>query len=965
MEQHGSDVFVQLATTGDPGTASRGEVLIQVDSRTEDRDSEHLIFHVAESGAYDLVIEAYATDGDYNPPGGQYRALLRTERPASASDRLRAQAELAFATANIARQRRSTAVDIPGKFRTAERLFGTLDLPKRQGDALYELALLEARAGRTEIASRHFEDSAALFRRAGADRSRAVALARLATLVDRHGEPARAAELLGDSAELFARFGDRYNEANVLHNLGRLEGRRGLVLRSLRLLERSRALRLEHEDRRGLVDSNNGLGEAYLSLGEIELALDHHRRALDLAKQLPTEEDRAEHQATSHYFLGSALVAAQDLDGAAAAFRSAFEASRRHEGAVDPAHFQMAVGLVEVRRGNPRAAYTAYQEALESYRRKGDLPGLAACRNNLAFLFQKVGELDQALELHRSALEIYRRLEDREGEARSLLGIARAHHGRGDLLAALSHAEAALLRIEEVFTSGQAPASRSDLSLPFLTSRQEYYDFVVELLMRLHEQRPGEGYDALALATSEQSRARVLLDLVSARKGDPSRVAPGLRERKLRLQNEINREATGASRGGSKADVAAASEERLRDRLVELYRLTHEIQRQEGGSSLSARTLDLAEIQKLLGHDTALLEYRLGEDRSHLWLVTADGLSTHRLPPEMMLDRLGRRAYGLLVESDQITHSVSAQSALDGLSEILIEPVAPKLDVARLLVVTDGALSYLPFAALRIGSEALIDRFEVVQAPSASVVAALREREAERTAEDWDGLLAMVADPVFTSDDTRLADLSRLPRDLEAERDGFLRLPHSGREARSIVDLASRFGPVISATGFDANRALLLGGRLARYRIVHFATHGVLHSDHPELSALALSHYGPDGSLQAGRLPLHEIYGLELSAQLVVLSACRSALGPESPGEGLLGLPRGFLHAGARRVVVSLWRVDDESTAELMTRFYRHLLEDEEEPAAALRSAQLSLRAESPYAAPYHWAAFVLQGDWL
>jgi CHAT domain-containing protein len=166
------------------------------------------------------------------------------------------------------------------------------------------------------------------------------------------------------------------------------------------------------------------------------------------------------------------------------------------------------------------------------------------------------------------------------------------------------------------------------------------------------------------------------------------------------------------------------------------------------------------------------------------------------------------------------------------------------------------------------------------------------------------------------------------------------------------------------ALDFAADRQAVLGDRLAAYRVVHFATHGILDTDRPALSGLALSSVDRDGRPQAGFLPLRDIYNLHLQADLVVLSGCRTALGRELSGEGLVGLTRGFQYAGAARVVASLWPVEDRATERLMTRFYRGLWSEKLPPAAALRAAQLALRAERPYRDPFFWAGFVLAGDW-
>ena len=185
-------------------------------------------------------------------------------------------------------------------------------------------------------------------------------------------------------------------------------------------------------------------------------------------------------------------------------------------------------------------------------------------------------------------------------------------------------------------------------------------------------------------------------------------------------------------------------------------------------------------------------------------------------------------------------------------------------------------------------------------------------------------------------------------------------LPFSREEAEALLAMAPP-SERLGALGLDASRETVLSGRLAGYRLVHFATHGILDAENPELSGLLLSQ---------GFLRAHEIYRLSLPADLVVLSACRTALGREMRGEGLIGLTRGFFHAGdavsfeGHHRVVSLWEVEDRATAELMRRFYREMLKEGHPPAAALRIAQISLRREPGWEAPYFWAGFVLQGDW-
>jgi len=209
------------------------------------------------------------------------------------------------------------------------------------------------------------------------------------------------------------------------------------------------------------------------------------------------------------------------------------------------------------------------------------------------------------------------------------------------------------------------------------------------------------------------------------------------------------------------------------------------------------------------------------------------------------------------------------------------------------------------------------------------------------------------------------SDLKRSLRDfyLTDSRGGFSRLPFSREEAEAISSLAPK-NSFMRATDFQANRAYATSGALSHYRIVHFATHGLLNSERPELSSLVLSLVDEKGKPQDGFLRMHEIYNLQLPADLVVLSACQTALGKEVAGEGLVGLTRGFMYAGTRRVIASLWQVSDVATAELMKKFYAFMLQRRLPAPAALRSAQLEMAKDPRWSSPYFWAGFVLQGDW-
>jgi CHAT domain-containing protein len=280
----------------------------------------------------------------------------------------------------------------------------------------------------------------------------------------------------------------------------------------------------------------------------------------------------------------------------------------------------------------------------------------------------------------------------------------------------------------------------------------------------------------------------------------------------------------------------------------------------------------------------------------------------------------------------------------------------------------------------------LILEHEIINLPSASTLALLRRETAGRkTALNT---IAVLADPVFTSEDARVkrnasqadgknsqpapaksrAKERPLAKSaLESAVAGFsLQIPRlmgTRLEASGILDLVPE-SQRKQALDFKASRATATSPELSNYSIIHFATHGILNSVHPELSGIVLSLVDEQGQAQDGFLRLHEIYNLRLPVELVVLSACQTGLGKQIKGEGLVGLTRGFMYAGAPRVVASLWKVDDEATAELMKLFYKGMVVEELRPGAALRAAQVAMWKQSRWQEPYYWAAFMLQGEW-
>ncbi len=820
------------------------------------------------------------------------------------------------------------------------------------------------------------------------------------------GEPHKALDCLNRALKLFRDRGDRGNEIGTLDSIGLAHSELGEYQKALdyynqvlslirasgqREAEASPASRFRE------VSVLHNIGYAYASLGDYREALEYMGQvlALNRAAKYPYGEAYALHNIGWVHALSGELQKALEYLGQSVAVGRTIGDQRLHPGTLG------MMGVVYSDLNEPQKALELLGQALALCQKLGIRQVEATTLNQIGSVYAKLGDQQKALQYFTQALSLSRAIGLRPLEATALKGLAQAHYDGGDINEAHAKMDAALNIIESVRTE---VASRQ-LRTSYLASNKSYYELHIDVLMRQHKINPSAGHNAMALQASERSRARSLLEsLTEARAEIKQGVDPELLERERTLQQQLNAKAarlTELLSGKHSPEQLDAARKEV-DALITRYQ---EVQAQIRAASprYAALTqpvpLSLKEIQQqVLDDETLMLEYALGEERSFLWAVTSRSIASFELPKRNEIETAARRVYELLSISPTRQRKRESELAAAELARMLLGPVADQLEKKRLLIVADGALQYVPFGALpkpesgrageresgRMGAKTnpqsfmpLIIDHEIVSLPSASVLAALRRELAGR--QHANRLVAVLADPVLRSDDRRVGQGKIKPGKEPGEQvalandflrsaretgvTSFERLVFTRQEAEAILTLAQD-GKNLKALDFDASRATATSPELAQYRFVHFATHGLINSQHPELSGLVLSLVDEDGRPQDGFLRAHDIYNLKFGADLVVLSACQTALGKQIKGEGLVGLVRGFMYAGAPRVVASLWDVRDEATSELMKRFYQKMLKEGLRPAAALRAAQVSMRKEPRWTAPYYWAGFVIQGEW-
>jgi CHAT domain-containing protein/tetratricopeptide (TPR) repeat protein len=755
----------------------------------------------------------------------------------------------------------------------------------------------------------------------------------------------------------------------------------------------------------------NRLGEAYASLGEIHTALEFFQQAL--VQMRKNDEPQAEASVLNN--LGRARATLGDYEQASENLAQSLAIRRKIGDRRGQALSLMNLGSSKTAQGQHQLALKEHLEALTLWREIGDRYGEAYSLHYLGLSHYSLGERQKAREYFERALTLRRAVSDREGEANTLYNLARLNRDENQLAQARNQIEAALALTETIRTS----VFSQELRASYLATVRDYYEFYVELLMQLYEQAPSSGLAALALQASEQARARSLLETLTESGGNIREGVPSeLLAQERTLQQRLNAKAEYQIR----LQIANATAEQQQAVAKEIQALTvgYEAVRSRiraASPRYAALTqpqpLTAVEIQQLLDENTLLLEYALGEERSWLWVVSRSSIKSFTLPKRAEIEATARRCYNLLTARNQAPPGETAaqrrkrvneadaqftQAAAE-LSRMILAPAAAEFAQKRLLLVAQGALQYVPFAALPAPQKGqpLIVRHELVSVPSASLLPLLRREGMNRRAAPK--TIAVFADPVFTIGDERIRNspvrnvskavvldgaapkqesivapfsdsLLRTLEALQPEQEGantavrISRLSGTRWEAEKIGALVPASQKLI-ALDFQASRDLATSGTLSQYRILHFASHALINTIHPDLSGIVLSLVDREGRAQDGFLRANEIYNLQLAADLVVLSACQTGLGKDVKGEGLTGLMQSFMYAGAPRVVVSLWSLQDKATAELMARFYQRLLSKKKlAPAAALRAAQVEMWQMRRWPSPYFWAGFVLQGEW-
>jgi CHAT domain-containing protein len=748
-----------------------------------------------------------------------------------------------------------------------------------------------------------------------------------------------------------------------------------------------------------------GAGQAFLNLGEFELA-DYN---FGKSAQIFTDLDIPRYVAFALYSSGAVKRILRQYNESFVKLNRALEIRQQVNDSRGTLLTLVELARLRINQNQldsalaylNQALYVQQKNALEVQKNvkfEGDIEIYSA----MGWVYLLKDEYPKAEELLQKVLKVRRRDATLSGEAESLSMLGLVYAGTEEWQKSIDCFDESVQVIENLRDRTQ----NQQLRMSFIEQIQFYYVNYIRVLMKLHQLKPNQGYDRKAFEISEKARARGLLNLLNQTTYFKYADTPlELSSENIKIQSiyaELLQELRQTKDETRKSEIVGRLEDIVRQKR-EIENKLRQLYVKSSANNNEINSLDSNEIQALLDKDTILLEFGLYGSvnnktfPTYLWAITKHETAGFNLLPKAEIEEKVHRLYELLTSNNRSDSQLSekerklkmlnteneVRKLSAELSDILIKPLLQNQNLLegkkRLLIVSNGVLQSLPFSIIPFPMNSvdkpqlLLEKFEIINLPSASILKVLREKKKIRNPADKTA--AVFADPIFTADDDRFAALKSSPPSNKNNLNQPLRtgnffsqgnLPrlfNTRFEAATISSHLSENKKLIWLD-FNANRETFLKTNWENYRILHFATHALIDDEQPELSGLILSMFDKNKHPLDGILLSGDISNLKLNADLVVLSGCRTAMGKQLSGEGYVGLTQNFMYAGASRVMSSLWAVDDRATAQLMTNFYNHLLgKKPQTPAESLRLAQLEMSKDIRWKNPYYWASFIIQGD--
>ncbi|HSE41352.1 MAG TPA: CHAT domain-containing protein, partial [Acidobacteriota bacterium] len=741
--------------------------------------------------------------------------------------------------------------------------------------------------------------------------------------------------------------GQKETKARILNNLGVLYANEGRNDEAIHHYQQSLKIAEELKNLRGIALLLNNIGGIFRDEARYDEAITYFERSLKTREQIGDQ-----------WGISSALLN----------MGTAFQKQKKYDRAIDM--YQKSMEISKQTGNKPRVALTLrhmaetylsqgnYPQAQQNFQEALSLGKEVQSKIMIGYSLEGLGNVSLALQKYSEASEYFQQALTAGKEVTKPEMIWGASYGLGKVYEKLEqHQQAlkcysnAIVEIEKVRVRASSDEGKSG----FFANHLPIYEDMIRLLYKLDQKYPGKSNDIQAFEYSERAKARMFLDTLTEFQ---SGIRKGLSKQQHHREKVIFQKISKLQSelwDSSEKDLPGKQKKlREAERELDQFILDLKLQNPQYAQLKYPEPYGVAQIQKQLDEKTVLIEFFVGEKESFVFAVTSSSKRIRKLPPSSQLQESVRKfmkqirmppktSLGKDLKNLQLEYRIQAQS----LFQMLIMPVEEHLkDKNNLILILDGILHYLPFETLMDDDRLLIERFRITYAPSATMMASLQKKTKQVNTKE----LIAFADPILTSDASKVSG-----------RQNLMRLRYSREEVEGIAELYPKESLGIYLD-HDATEEKVRSENISQYGVIHFATHALVDEEVPRRSGIILT--SESKAQSDGILQMHEIWNLNLNTKLVVLSACDTGLGKLVSGEGMVSLMRAFFYAGTKSIVVSLWNVDDNSTAELMKTFYIHM-KNGMSPSESLRKAKLEMiqaaKKGSTYAAyeqPYYWGPF-------
>lgn len=1005
INQNGIDIIVEVI---DPD----GQKLDEINDSPKKEGQEAFVMIADKEGDYKVILHGVEDKSLSAPTIGKYQITIQEQRPSTKRDvallqgrELQVLGDIAYAQAQAEKEKFLEAIKY---YEQALESFQIAENKREQAKALRGLALCSYSLNENFKSIDYYEKALAIWTELGEQYSRASTLLAIGGVYYVIDDYQTALNYYEQSLPLWLEVKNRYGEGYTLAAIGNAKVSIGDYFKAIECYYQAIFAYQAIANPGAEATARFSLSNAFYLLGQYEESLSNYEETLEIFRKVGDKEGEANTLAS----IGLVYAALEKKDEALNSYNKAIEKYREKNILIAEAFTRLGISAVYLFAKEFDKAIDQGNQSLEGFLKYNDKRGEAIALSNIGLVQFSAGDKEKAKESYQKAINIFRSLGYRSGEAAMLYGLADVARSTGNLNESLNHIQAAL----KIVDSPTLKITEQEIREFNFTTLRNYFDLYIDVLMQLHKIKPTEGFDKQAFQINERAKSRILQDVITNVRPTVNDISPQLlaQERKANqlIRNKIRSQMKLLSADYTPQQLGNITKD-LDKFSLEYEKIQTEIKQKypSYGNLLYPNQININELQKSLNKDSILLEYWLGEQRSYLWLITTNKIESFELSPRTEIEDLARKFHlNLSARNSRIKYEKSkpieqrppvseadpqVEQLSSALSQILLKPVAEKLGKAKLLIAGEGALHFIPFAALTDPQEELkkiplLINHEIITLPSAQLLTLSNKQNTKQKIAELK--LALFADPFLSVDDDRFKGKGNKPRQENVQTLDVLkllkdparlsvesayraaddtdifnnnyripRLPFSELETKQIAETLGK-EKVKQTLGASFTRNSITEQDLANYPVIHLSTYAFLNSKNPSMSGITLSLFDNEVKEQDNFLKIKDLYSLPFTTQLLVVSAGGTTLGRNIRADGFYALTRGLAHSGVKQTILSLWTVKDESRTELMTRFYQEL--GKQVPSTqALRNAQIAIWEQKRWQAPYYWAPFIIVGN--